>query len=423
MNILVIGSGAREHTLVATLAASPLAAQVYVAPGNPGMLGTATCVPIAADAIGDLLTFATSYAIDLTVVGPEVPLALGIVDAFEASGLTIFGPSQAAARLESSKAFAKAVMQAAAVPTGGYIHATSEAQALAVLTEFTPPYVIKEDGLAAGKGVTVAATQPEAEKAIIQAFAKGMTVVIEEFLPGQELSVLAICDGTHALPLMPAQDFKRALNHDEGPNTGGMGAYAPVPFATADLLETVKTRICLPVLAEMANRGTPFKGVLYAGLMIGPDNQPRVIEFNARFGDPETQVVLPLVAEDLLPVLLAAARGDMTPWADKGGIALHHDRAAVTVVLAAAGYPGTFAKGAPVTLPANPTPHHWVRHAGTALNANGQLVSSGGRVLNAVGMGATLQNAREQAYALAESITFEGKMMRTDIAEKALMRA
>jgi phosphoribosylamine---glycine ligase len=418
MNVLVIGSGGREHALIMALAKSPELTQLWAAPGNPGIANLAQCTPIAADAIPQLLAFAQTHAIDLTVVGPEVPLALGIVDAFEAAGLTIFGPSQAAATLESSKAFAKAVMQAANVPTGGYVHAHTATNALVALAEFTPPYVIKEDGLAAGKGVTIAPTKTEAEAAITAAFAKGMTVVIEAFLHGQELSVLALCDGTRALPLVPAQDFKRALDGDQGPNTGGMGAYAPVPWATDDLLNTVKTRVCQPVLAEMAKRGTPFKGVLYAGLMIDDQQQPHVIEFNARFGDPETQVVLPLLDEDLLPLLLAAAQGNLSPW-EKTGVAIKPAQSAVTVVLAAQGYPGTVTHGTPIALPTALPPHTTVCQAGTALTPAGQLVTQGGRVINAVGTGANLNQARQAAYALAQAVEFNGKTYRTDIAEKA----
>jgi phosphoribosylamine---glycine ligase len=423
MNVLVIGSGAREHALTWKLGQSPINPVLHCAPGNPGMAEQATCHNIAVDDIPGLLALAKAQQVDLTVVGPEVPLSLGIVDAFQAEGLLIFGPRQAAAQLEASKAFAKEIMVLANVPTGGYSHAKTAEQALQALNAYTAPYVIKEDGLAAGKGVTIAATRAEAEAAITAAFAKGMTVVIEEFLHGQELSVLAICDGAHALPLVTAQDFKRAYDQDQGPNTGGMGAYAPVPWASPDLMTRIQTEVLQPVLATMAAQGKPYTGVLYAGLMITPAGDPKVIEFNARFGDPETQVVLPLIAEDLLPILLAAAQGDLSAWVDEG-IAIQPQQSAVTVVLAAKGYPGGFEKGLPIQLPQGDLPTgQLVFQAGTQQQTNGPLVCNGGRVISAVGLGTELAIAREQAYQLADAIHFDNRYYRNDIALVASKQA
>jgi phosphoribosylamine---glycine ligase len=301
------------------------------------------------------------------------------------------------------------------------VHAQTLPQALEAITQFSPPYVIKEDGLAAGKGVTVAPTLPEAHHAIHAAFEKGMTVVLEAFLPGQEISVLAICDGTHAIPLATAQDFKRAYDDNAGPNTGGMGAYAPVPWATPDLMHTVQTRILQPVLQAMADRGTPYTGVLYAGLMIGPDGQPSVVEFNARFGDPETQVVLPLLAEDLVLVLQAAAQHNLGPWVQTG-LAQVANIHAVTVVLAAQGYPGAFQRQQPITLPTiTDEASQLIFHAGVsqATDAAAELQTDGGRVLSLVGLGSSLPHARQQAYMLADQPVFAGQQYRTDVAAAA----
>jgi phosphoribosylamine---glycine ligase len=419
MNILLVGSGGREHALAWSLAQTPHA-KLHMAPGNPGMAALGTCYPdIKVNDIKALLDLARQLDVDLTVVGPELPLSLGLVDEFEAEGLAVFGPSQAAARLEASKAFAKAVMLAAGVPTGHYRHLLTEADALSALNEFIPPYVIKEDGLAAGKGVTVTPDNTVARQAIQQAFAKGMTVVIESFLPGEELSVLALCDGKMAIPLVAAQDFKRAYDNDQGPNTGGMGAYAPVPWASPYLMAQIQQRVLQPVLREMAQRGTPYKGVLYAGLMIAPDGTPNVIEFNARFGDPETQVVLPLLAEPLYPLLMAAAKGDLSPWQQQG-VALAKNKAAVTVVLAAKGYPASPETGDAIVVETDPDDTQVLFHAGTLVNPLGQLVTAGGRVLNATGFGSTLAAARLHAYALANQVKFAGKHCRQDIAQHAM---
>ena len=419
MNILLVGGGGREHALAWSLAQTP-GAVLHMAPGNPGMAKWGTCYPdIKVNDIEALLNLARQIQADLTVVGPELPLSLGITDVFEAAGLNIFGPSQAAARLEASKAFAKSVMQAAGVPTGAYRHLLTEAEAIESLADFDPPYVIKEDGLAAGKGVTVTSDLSEARQAVQQAFAKGMTVVIESFLPGEELSVLAVCDGQIALPLVTAQDFKRAYDHDLGPNTGGMGAYAPVPWATDRLMTQVKQLVLQPVLNEMAKRGTPYKGVLYAGLMIAPDGTPNVVEFNARFGDPETQVVLPLLAEPLYPLLKAASEGDLSEWANKG-VAVYQDKAAVTVVLAAAGYPAQPLTGHAISVLGTTNENQALFHAGTVFDAEGQVVTAGGRVISATGFGNTLAAARKQAYNLADKVEFQGKQCRSDIALKVL---
>lgn len=419
MKILVIGGGGREHSIAWKLAQSPQKPALYFAPGNPGMASLGQRLEIDPLDIQGLLIYARREGIDLTVVGPEAPLAAGIVDAFQAAGLLIFGPNKAAARLEASKAFAKEMMHRAQVPTAGYRFCTTEVEAEQALSGFSPPYVIKQDGLAAGKGVTIAANAADAVQAIGESFEAGVPVVIEEFLQGQEISILAVCDGTRALPLVGAQDHKKVGEGDSGPNTGGMGAYAPVPFADEALIQKVQDRVFDPVMRTLADEGIQYRGILYAGLMVTPDGEPFVIEFNARFGDPETQVILPLMADDLVEVCLASARGDLSGFAQTG-IRFDENRSAVTVVLASEGYPGSYEKGKPIAFPESTPEDVLVFHAGTALSREKGIVTAGGRVLNVTGLGASLQEAREKAYAVADQIRFAGKFYRKDIGYRAL---
>ena len=399
MRVLLVGSGGREHALAWRLASSRVLTELHAAPGNPGIAALATCHPVAADDGDGLLGLARSLAADLVVVGPEAPLVHGVADAVRHAGISVFGPSQAAAQIEGSKLFAKDVMAAAGVPTA------------AVLDAARAPCVLKADGLAAGKGVAVCRTDAELAVGLELARGFGGSVVVEELLEGPELSVLAVCDGTHALVLAPARDFKRAYDGDLGPNTGGMGSFAPVP-GIDDLDGLVETCV-RPAVAELSRRGTPFVGTLFAGLMLTADG-PRVLEYNCRFGDPETQSVLPLVDGDLLGALAAAATGSLA------GVRLGRvDGAAVTVVLAAGGYPesgdvGTSIEGTEAAEAAGAL----VFHAGTALN-EGRLVTNGGRLLAVTGTGQSLEEARTRAYGAAGRIRIPGARCREDIALEA----
>ena len=400
--VLLLGFGGREHALGRALAAS--AETLHVAPGNPGLAGLGTLHDIDACDPEAVVALARQAGADLVVVGPEAPLVAGVADAVREAGIDCFGPSAAAARLEGSKAFAKDVMRAAGVPTADARVCETPEQAAAALDAFGPPYVVKNDGLAAGKGVVVTTDR---DAALAHAAACGR-VVVEEFLDGPEVSLFAVCDGTTAVPLLPAQDFKRVGDGDAGPNTGGMGAYCPLPWAPGDLAAEVMAQVVDPTLAEMRRRGTPFTGLLYAGLALTSRGM-RVVEFNARFGDPETQAVLALLATPLAPVLLAAARGELAelpPLAWRDG-------AAVVVVEAASGYPGTPVLGGSVELPADVS-DAWTIQAGTGL-ADGQLVASGGRVLGVVGLGEDLEAARERAYAHLSQVRFPDGFHRTDI--------
>ncbi len=414
MKILVVGSGGREHALVWKLAQSAHKPTLYAAPGNPGMRPLATLVPCAADGIEGVLRFALEQQIDLTVVGPEAPLMLGIADRFRAAGLRIFGPSRAAAHLEGSKAFAKDMMGRAGIPTARHQTFTDVSAARAYVQQQGVPIVIKADGLAAGKGVTVAQTLPEALHALETLMEQrvygsaGDVVVVEEYLEGDELSVMGLVAGERYQLLVPSQDHKQLLDGDQGPNTGGMGAVAPVPWVERALLETIGARVFTPLLAELARSGLDFRGVVYAGLMVTKDG-PKVLEFNARFGDPETQAVLPLLESDLVDLCLAVADGtlEQRPLVHKPG-------AAVGVVLASPGYPEKPTLGQPIAgLEAVP-PDALVFHAGTRAQ-DGQLVTAGGRVLTVVGQGADLEQARARAYAAVERIHFPGKQYRHDI--------
>ena len=419
MKILVIGNGGREHALVWKIAQDASSPEIFCAPGNAGTASLATNLLIGAEDVPSIVAWAQENRPDLVVVGPEAPLCLGVTDALEAIGLKVFGPCEAAARLEGSKAFSKDVMEKAGVPTARFRVYTDSETAIAELEDFGFPVVIKADGLAAGKGVVIAQTQDEAETALKDMLdggrfgAAGAEVVVEEFLDGEEASVFALCDGEHVVLLPAAQDHKRVFDNDEGPNTGGMGAYTPAPIATHDVMQFTKEKIVLPVLRELKSRGIIYKGVLFCGLMIGSKGV-NVLEFNCRFGDPETEVVVPSIASDIVPILMACAEGT-----------LHDDlvamrmEAATTVVMASPGYPNAYPKGAEITgLEAAEAAGCLVFHAGTALK-NGKEVTSGGRVLTVTAFGKDLRDAVMRAYEGVNKIRFEGAHYRKDIAAKA----
>ncbi|MBY0450898.1 MAG: phosphoribosylamine--glycine ligase [Cyanobacteria bacterium] len=423
MKVLLIGSGGREHALALALAKSPKLTELYIAPGNAGMAGLGQRLDIPVDDIEGLLLFASREQIALTVVGPELPLSLGIVDQFQKARLPIFGPTQAAARLESSKAFAKEVMFSHGVPTAPYFQCQNEAEIVGAMEKLGSPYVIKADGLAAGKGVTVTPDYQTAKEVALSMLSSHKHVVIEGFLAGKELSVLALCDGEKAIPLLAAQDFKRAYDNNEGPNTGGMGAYAPVDWASEALYQDIEKKIFQPIMAAMKARGTPYRGILYAGLMIESKNNslsPWVIEFNARFGDPETQVIIPLLSVDLLPLLYACAEGTLPQQTGRKEW-FTTNTYAVTVTLAAPGYPGTLdtkAQGSPLLLENTLTEDSFLFHAGSKLNAHSQASISGGRILNITGLGSSQSNAQEQAYHLVREVQAKNPLLwcRWDIA-------
>ncbi|MFY1653211.1 phosphoribosylamine--glycine ligase [Solwaraspora sp. WMMB762] len=403
MRVLLIGSGGREHALASSLAADPAVDQLIAAPGNPGIAEVAELRPVTTTDPQAVAALAVEAAADLVVVGPEAPLVAGVTDAVRAKGIACFGPSGAAAVLEGSKSFAKDVMAAAGVPTARAVTCRNADEVAAALDAFGTPYVVKNDGLAAGKGVVV--TEDRAA-ALGHAESCGQ-VVVEEYLAGPEVSLFVVTDGTAAVPLLPAQDFKRVGVGDTGPNTGGMGAYAPLPWAPPDLVDQVMAEVVHPTLAEMRHRGTPFAGLLYVGLAVTAAG-PRVIEFNARFGDPETQVVLALLETPLAGLLHAAATGTLADHPP-----LHwRDGAAVTVVLASAGYPAAARTGDMIT----GAGQAGISHAGTARDATGRLVSAGGRVLSATGVGADLAGARDAAYRLLAGVDLPGGHFRTDIA-------
>ncbi|MEZ0164556.1 phosphoribosylamine--glycine ligase [Kineococcus sp. LSe6-4] len=413
MEVLVIGSGAREHALVRALLDDPGVDRVVAAPGNAGIALVAPVEPVDATDPEAVAALATRLGADLVVVGPEAPLVAGVADAVRAAGVPVFGPSAEAARLEGSKAFAKDVMAAAGVPTAMAHLCTTEEEVAAALDAFGAPHVVKDDGLAAGKGVVVTSDR-EAALAHARACLAHGPVVVEEFLDGPEVSVFCLTDGTSVVALAPAQDFKRALDGDEGPNTGGMGAYSPLPWAPAGLAEEVVERVARPVVVEMARRGTPFSGVLYCGLAL-TSRGTRVIEFNARFGDPETQVVLARLATPLSTVLTACATGTLDTQPDLRW----REEAAVTVVLAAPGYPEAPVTGGTLRglEAAEAVGGAAVLHAGTSPAPDGSgIVSSGGRVLSVVGTGADLHAARASAYEAVELLDLDGGRFRRDIA-------
>ncbi len=414
MKVLVIGSGGREHALVRHLRRDPLVTQVLCAPGNPGIAALATCLPLtgAGSDLAALVAVAQEHAPDLVVIGPEAPLVAGAADALRAQGLAVFGPSQAAARLEGSKAFAKEVMHAAGVPTAGAAVCTTLAEVSEAMASFGAPYVIKDDGLAAGKGVVVtndaAAALAHAEVCLSKP--EG-AVVVEEFLDGPEVSLFCVCDGTTVVPLAPAQDFKRIYDGDEGPNTGGMGAYSPLTWAPESLVDEVVSTVAIPTLGEMARRGTPFVGLLFIGLAL-TSRGPRVIEFNVRFGDPETLVVLERLGSPLGALLAAAASGNL---ADQPPLTWSADYA-VVVVVAAQDYPGTARTGDPIEGVDEVDLPSFVYHAGTSTGPDGELLSAGGRVLSVLGRAESLAGARTNAYAAVDRIRLRGSQVRRDIA-------
>jgi phosphoribosylamine--glycine ligase len=422
VRILVIGSGGREHAIVRALSLDPAVSELHAAPGNPGLAHQAQLHDVKPDDPADVTRLARHVAADLVVIGPEAPLVAGVADAVREAGIAVFGPDAAAARIEGSKAHAKDVMTAAGIPTAAARTAESGETVAEALELFGPPYVVKDDALAAGKGVIVTEDFDLAKK---HAAACGK-VVIEEYLDGPEVSLFALADGTTAVPLLPAQDFKRARDGDVGPNTGGMGAYAPLPWAPKGLVDDVMDRVVRPAIDELARRGAPYRGLLYAGLAL-TSRGVRVVEFNARFGDPETQVILDRLATPLAGLLHAAATGDLASAPELSW----RDGAAVTVVLAAEGYPENPVKGdkinfisggsgglAPQTNMAAERPDAYLLHAGTSVRGD-DLVSSGGRVLSAVGTGKDLAAARAAAYEIAEQVQMRGAWYRHDIAERA----
>jgi len=411
MKVLVVGAGAREHALVLALSRDPAVTAMLCAPGNPGTAGLARNLPLELADPAAVAALAAEHAVDLVVIGPEGPLVAGAADAVRAAGVACFGPSAAAAQLEGSKSFAKQVMAAAGVPTASADSCTTLEQAVAALASRSPPYVVKADGLAAGKGVLVTDDQAQACSFAREALrGDGAGVLIEDFLDGPEVSLFALCDGVTVLPLLPAQDFKRAGDGDTGPNTGGMGAYAPLPWLPVGAVEQVRATVLQPVVEEMARRDTPFVGLLYAGLAM-TSRGPAVIEFNCRFGDPETQVVLALLETPLAGLLLACARGTLEPippaW---------REGAAVTVVVAAEGYPGAPVTGDVVEVGALPD-GVIVLHAGTR---GDPLVSAGGRVVSVTAVGATLDQARSAAYDGVAAVHLRGGLARSDIALSAV---
>jgi phosphoribosylamine--glycine ligase len=415
LRVLVVGSGGREHALAWKLAQSPAVARLFVAPGNAGTVLWNVAIPV--QDISALVEFALAEKIDLTVVGPEDPLSMGIVDAFQAAGLRIFGPTQAAAQLEGSKSFAKMIMDRAGISTAAWQVFEDPKQAKSYVRTIGAPCVLKADGLAAGKGVIVAMDLETALQAVDEIMeggfgTAGKKLVIEEYLEGQEVSLLCLCDGETAYPMVPVQDHKRVLDGDRGLNTGGMGTYSPPPIWTAEIEAKVMRDIVSPTLQVMRARGTPFQGVLFLGLIL-TEQGPKILEYNVRFGDPETQVVMKLLKSDLLPVIWACAEGNLAEvrleWKKE---------VAVCVVMAAPGYPLAYTKGIPIHLPEN-YQDSVIFHAGTGIS-EGQLVSSGGRVLGVTAEGKTLQAAREKAYALVEQIDFPNAHFRRDIGAKGL---
>jgi phosphoribosylamine--glycine ligase len=422
VKILIVGSGGREHTMVWKLAQSPRKPQLFCAPGNAGIESLAACVPIKADDIVGLRDFVIREKIDLTLVGPEAPLALGIADEFRKAKLRIFGPTRNAARLEASKIFSKEIMARAKIPTARAKHFDKLAEALAYVDRHELPVVIKADGLAQGKGVIIARRRDDARQAIIDSMDKavfgqaGEQVLIEQFLDGEELTVMAFTDGRTVAPMLPAQDHKRVGDGDTGLNTGGMGAYCPAPLGTSVLREQVTREILQPIVDTMARLGSPFQGVLYAGLMV-VKGVPYVLEFNARMGDPETQVVLPLLKTDLIDVAEAVVEHRL----DQLTVEWHDDHA-VCVVMTSGGYPGTYQNGFPIRgLDSSEHEATVVFHAGTA-KKNGEVVTAGGRVLGVTGRGKTLEEAQARAYQTVNTISFEGCHFRKDIAHRALNR-
>jgi len=420
MRVLVVGGGGREHAIVRALARTAEGVELLCAPGNAGIAADARCLEIGAEDVRAIVDASAAESVDLVVVGPEAPLVAGLVDALEASGVAAFGPSAEAARIEGSKIHAKELMSAAGVPTASHAVLRSREEARDHLACASYPAVLKADGLAAGKGVIIAASEAEAREATDVFFVEqrfGETeVVLEEHLEGEELSLLAICDGENVVPLAPAQDYKRIFDGDQGPNTGGMGSYSPVPEFDRERTDEIAAAVHRPVVDLMRRRGTPFVGVLYAGLMI-TESGPKVLEFNCRFGDPETQAVLPRLRSSLLELCQRARE----PGGLAGAAAEFDERWAVTVVIASAGYPESSSKGDVIggLQEAARVPDVEVTHAGTA-QRDGDIVTAGGRVLNVTALGATPGEARNRAYEATNMISFDGMQMRTDIADRAV---
>src|ERR1700710_368134 len=420
MNILLLGSGGREHALAWKIAASPLVTKLWCAPGNAGIAREADCVALDIADHAAVIDFCRTNAVDFVVVGPETPLAAGIVDDLAAAGIKAFGPSRLAARLEGSKGFTKALCSEFNIPTGAYGRFTNAADALDYVRKRGAPIVVKADGLAAGKGVVVAMSLREAEDAIAMMFeggfgAAGAEVVIEEFLSGREISFFALSDGDTAIPLATAQDHKRVFDHDQGPNTGGMGAYSPTPFVTDEIHAGIMARIILPTVAGMKARGTPFCGVLYAGVMLTAEG-PKLFEYNVRFGDPECQVLMLRMMSDIVPAMLASCDGQLK----KFDLRWFPD-SALTVVMAAKGYPGDYAKGTRIEGldAAAKVEGAEIFHAGT-MAKHGQILANGGRVLNVCAMGKTVREAQQLAYAAVDRIRWPDGFCRRDIAWQAV---
>jgi phosphoribosylamine--glycine ligase len=425
LRILVVGSGGREHALCWAIAASPLCAKLYCAPGNAGIAESAECVPVGAMELDRIVEFARERKIDFVAVGPEQPLVAGLVDRLDAAGIKSFGPKAGAAALEGSKGFTKDLCARHGIPTAAYRRFTDAGQAAQYIKERGAPIVVKADGLAAGKGVTVAQSVDEAVAAARDALVggrfgqSGASVVVEEFLEGEEASFFALVDGVHALPLAAAQDHKAVGEGDVGPNTGGMGAYSPAPVMTEAMAKQTMERIVLPTVRAMAAEGRPFKGVLYAGLMIGREG-PKLIEYNARFGDPECQVLMPRLKSDILPALIASADGELKDFDLRW-----RDEAALTVVMAARGYPEKPEAGGAIAgvEKANALMGVHVFHAGTKRDAAGRLVAAGGRVLNVTALGKTVAEAQALAYRAVDLIDFPQGFCRRDIGWRAVKRA
>jgi phosphoribosylamine---glycine ligase len=418
MKVLVVGGGGREHAIVWKLSQSPKIKQMYCAPGNPGIARLAECVPIAVSAIEKLADFAKKQQIDFTFVGPEEPLSLGIVNYFKEQGLAVYGPSKEAALIEGSKAFAKELMVKYQIPTAKYAAFTIYEEALAYVRSEGAPIVIKADGLAAGKGVVVATSLEEAEDALksmmkdVTLGSAGVRVVIEEFLEGEEMTLLSFVNRSTVKPMVPSQDHKPVYDGDRGPNTGGMGTYAPLPHIDSSIVDRVIRDIVQPTAEAMEEEGVPYEGILYTGLMLTKEG-PKVIEYNARFGDPETQVVLPLLETDLLEIVTASLTGELenveVKWKDK---------AAVCVIMSSGGYPGPYEKGEVISGLDQVVHPTMIFHAGTAAK-DGEIITNGGRVLGITAIGETLKEARELAYKSVEKVSFNGAHYRTDIGAKA----